>query len=89
MSTNISLTPELEQYAKGQVASGLYGSVSEFMRDAVRMHRRRNLENSLYIQALHEELAVASSEIDSGDISPLNMQDITKQAFQELDSENA
>ncbi len=88
MSTNISLTPELERYAKKQVSSGLYKSVSEFMRDAVRIHRERNLENTRYIQALDEELAAASAEIDRGDISPLNMQDITEQAFKEFDSEN-
>jgi|GEM_PF-399540 len=89
MSTNVSLTPELEQYAKAQVASGLYGSVSEFMRDAVRLHRERSLESKLYIQAMHSELTTAASEIDQGDVMPLIMDEITEQAFEELDSENA
>jgi len=88
MSTNVSLTPELEQYAKSQVASGLYGSVSEFMREAVRLHRERSLENTLYIQAMHSELTAAASEIDQGDIMPLDMDEITNKAFKELDSEN-
>mgnify|MGYP001800194721 CR=1 FL=1 len=35
MSTNISLTPELESYAKNQVENGLYGSISEFMCETV------------------------------------------------------
>ena len=87
VSTNISLTPELEQYAKSQVASGLYGSVSEFMRDAVRLHREKNLEHRLYLHAMHKELTSASQEIDRGDISLLNIQALTELAFDELDSD--
>ena len=83
MSTNISLTPELEQYAKDQVASGLYSSVSEFMREAVRMHREKNLEHRLYLQNMHKELETASREIDQGEISPLNMEEITEKALNE------
>lgn len=86
MSTNISLTPELEQYAKSQVASGLYGSVSEFMRDAVRLHRKKNLEHRIYLQEMQKELSLASQEIDRGDISELNIKELTEQAFKEMDS---
>ena len=89
MSTNISLTPELEQYAKNQVSSGLYTSVSEFMREAVRLHREKNLEHQLYLHEMHKELSTASAEIDRGEISPLNLQKLTEQAFSELDNESA
>ena len=74
MSTNISLTSELEQYVKNQVARGLYGSVSEFMRDAVRMHRQHNIEHNLYVNQLQGELAQAAQEIDRGKILPLYME---------------
>lgn len=87
MSTNISLTPELEQYAKSQVASGLYGSVSEFMRDAVRLHREKNLEHRLYLHEMHKELAQASAEIDQGKISPLNIKEMTEHVFSEQENE--
>ncbi|MDQ7073549.1 MAG: type II toxin-antitoxin system ParD family antitoxin [Gammaproteobacteria bacterium] len=89
MSTNISLTPELELYAKSQVASGLYNSVSEFMREAVRLHREKNIEHALYLQAMHKELSLAETEIDQGQLSSFNMQEITERAFNEMDSENA
>ncbi len=89
MSTNISLTPELEQYAKNQVSSGLYTSVSEFMREAVRLHREKNLEHRLYLYEMHKELSSASAEIDRGEISPLNIQQLTEQTFSELDDESA
>lgn len=81
MSTNVSLTPELEKYVKSKVEQGLYGSVSEFMRDAVRMYRRQDIE---YLQEMHTELDQAGAEIDRGEISPLNMQEITEQALKEL-----
>lgn len=89
MSTNISLTPELEQYAKNQVSSGLYTSVSEFMREAVRLHREKNLEHRLYLHEMRKELSSASTEIDRGEISPLNIQQLTEQTFSELDDESA
>lgn len=88
MSTNISLTPELEEYAKSQVSNGLYNSVSEFMREAVRMHRKENLEHQLYIRMMHKELAVAASEIDQDQISLLDMQTLTEQAFKEMEQED-
>ncbi len=83
MSTNISLTPELEEYAKDQVASGLYGSVSEFMREAVRMHRMVNLEHRLYIRELHNELTQAASEIDNNETEPHNMREIMDEVHSE------
>ncbi|NQY26421.1 MAG: type II toxin-antitoxin system ParD family antitoxin [Piscirickettsiaceae bacterium] len=89
MSTNISLTPELELYAKNQVSSGLYNSVSEFMREAVRLHREKNIERQLYLQAMHKELSLAEAEIDQGQLSSFNMQELTERAFNEIDSENA
>lgn len=87
MSTNISLTPELEEYARNQVTSGLYGSISEFMRDAVRMHREKNLEHRLYLHEMHKELAQASVEIDQGKISPLNIKEMTEHVFSEQENE--
>ncbi len=84
MSTNISLTPELEEYARNQVASGLYGSISEFMRSAVRTHRKQNIEHNIYLRDMHRELAQAEAEIDRGEISPLNMQEIIDEVDAEL-----
>ncbi|GAB4224134.1 MAG: hypothetical protein Tsb005_20780 [Gammaproteobacteria bacterium] len=42
---NISLTQELEQYVQSKVASGLYTSASEVIRESLRlMHRYENSE---------------------------------------------
>jgi antitoxin ParD1/3/4 len=37
MGTNVSLTPELERFAKEVVAEGRYNNVSEVVRDGLRL----------------------------------------------------
>ena len=81
MSTNVSLTPELEEYAKAKVQQGLYSSMSELVRDALRLLRKEDIE---YTQAMQAALKQAASEIDQGDISPLNMQEIIDEADPEF-----
>lgn len=73
MSTNVSLTPELEEYAKSKVAEGFYGSVSEVMRDALRLHRQRDVEFSSYIR---KELSTAEDDINEGKVSPYIMDEM-------------
>lgn len=84
MSTNISLTPELELYAKAQVESGLYGSISEFIREAIRMHRQKNWEHKLYLSELRIELEQASKDIEQDDISLLNMSQIIDESLEDI-----
>jgi len=79
MSTHISLSPELESYARKQVESGLYSSISEFIRDAIRTHQ--NLENKLYLREMHLELAKASKDVDQNKISPLKIKDILEESL--------
>ncbi len=73
MGTNVSLTPETEAYAKSLVASGFYNSISEVVRESLRLHRK--LEN-LYLQELHQELSLAADQIDNKQTESHDMQDI-------------
>ncbi len=77
MSTNISLTPELEKYAKSKVAQGIYGSVSELMREALRLLRKQDIE---YILELEIDLKKAAFEIDNGEIEPFEINSIIANA---------
>lgn len=43
---NVSLTPELEQYIRGKVESGLYGNASEVVREALRLLVGRETGNT-------------------------------------------
>jgi antitoxin ParD1/3/4 len=44
---NVSLTPELEQLVREKVASGLYQTASEVVRDALRLLKERDRYQSL------------------------------------------
>ncbi len=73
MSTNVSLTPDIEEYVKNLVASGFYGSISEVVSEALRLHRKHE---ELYLCDLHKALNIAADQIDRGQTEPHDMQEI-------------
>ena len=42
MGMNVNLTPQLEELVRAKVASGLYGSASEVVQDALRLMSERD-----------------------------------------------
>jgi antitoxin ParD1/3/4 len=58
MSTNVSLTPELETFARSCVESGRYNSVSEVVRSGLRLLQTREEERKKFdamLDAVQEE----------------------------------
>jgi antitoxin ParD1/3/4 len=58
MSTNVSLTPELESFAKSCVENGRYNSVSEVMRNALRLlqeKEEKHVRFNAMLDAVREE----------------------------------
>ena len=53
---NVSLTPELERLIDEKVASGLYDSASEVVRDALRLMRERDEVRVLAIEELRRDI---------------------------------
>lgn len=53
---NISLTPTLEKFVQDKVASGLYNSVSEVIREALRMMASREKISKERITQLNKEI---------------------------------
>ena len=53
---NISLTPTLEKYVQDKVASGLYNSVSEVIREALRMMASKDRISQERIAQLNKEI---------------------------------
>ncbi len=84
VSTNVSLTPEIEEYAQSQVASGFYKSISEFIRESIRLHRTRE---QFYIQELTKELSLAGDQIDNGQTNRHDMQSIMSEVLTERNTE--
>ena len=67
---NISLTKQLEELVKSKVESGLYGSASEVMREALRLLEERDRMRSLRLEDLRAEI---KRGLDSGEPTPLDM----------------
>jgi antitoxin ParD1/3/4 len=70
---NISLTPQLEALVKNKVESGLYGSASEVMRDALRLLEERDRRQFLRVEELRAEI---KKGLDSGESTPLDVDTI-------------
>lgn len=56
-NTSISLGDHFADYARRKVASGEYGSTSEVIRDALRLHEERAAFKAKLLEAIDEGLA--------------------------------
>ncbi len=81
---NISLTPQLEKIVKDKIASGLYGSASEVMREALRLLDEREQLQALRFQTLREEIRKG---LESGPATPLNIKEIKARGRRRLAEE--
>ena len=59
---NVSLTPELERIVNENVSSGLYGSASEVVREALRLLHERQLR----LADLRREIQIGIDDLDNG-----------------------
>ena len=62
MATNVSLTPELERFARDCVAEGRYNNVSEVVRAALRMLQEWEQQREQFTATLDEALEEADRE---------------------------
>jgi len=67
---NISLTPQLEDLVKKKVESGLYGSASEVMREALRLLEERDRFRAVRLEELRAEIREG---LESGTPTPLDI----------------
>ena len=75
---NISLTPELEQYIQEKVNSGFYTSVSEVIRESLRlMHTYDDLQRN-QINQLNQAIDVGMTQLKAGNKIP------AKESYQRL-----
>lgn len=77
---NVSLTPQLESFVKQKVAAGMYNSVSEVMREALRLLEERDALKSVKMEALRRDVHEGLSELDRGEGSPLDMDAVKARA---------
>ena len=63
---NVSLTPKLDELVQAKVASGLYNSASEVIREALRLLDERDRLREARIGKLRTELAVGLEQLERG-----------------------
>lgn len=73
---NVSLTPELERLVQEKVASGLYNSASEVVREALRILKERDELRSLALEDLKREISAGLDELDRGEAEVLDIEAI-------------
>ncbi len=62
MATNVSLTPELERFARECVAEGRYNNVSEVVRAALRMLQDWEQQREQFTASLREAVEEADRD---------------------------
>lgn len=62
MSTNVSLTPELERFAHECVAEGRYNDVSEVVRSAMRLLQEYEAQRRQFEESLDKAIEEADRE---------------------------
>lgn len=65
---NISLTPTLEEFVHQKVASGLYNSASEVVRESLRLLEEKEKYKQIKLQELRQEIQKGIDSADKGDL---------------------
>ena len=76
MSLNVSLPPELEKKVRQHVESGLYGSASEVIREALRLFEAYQEVRAANLAALRTEIEQGLADIQAGRMRELDMDEI-------------
>ena len=75
----VSLTPMLESYVKQKVEAGMYNSVSEVVREALRLLEEKDALQAIKREALKRDINLGLDSLNSGEGRPLNINSIKAQ----------
>ncbi len=73
MPMNVSLTPQLEEMVKKKVASGLYRSASEVVREALRLMEEQDRMRAIKLEPLRQDIR---NGLTSGESTPWDPEEI-------------
>ena len=65
---NVSLTPTLEDLVQQKVATGLYNSASEVIREALRLLEERDEMRKMKLGTLRKEISVGLGQLEHGEV---------------------
>ena len=81
MPMNVNLTPELEAMIRDKVATGLYTSASEVVREALRLMEEQDRIRQMRLEQLRRDIQAG---IDSGSAGVFSAADIKKRGRERL-----
>jgi antitoxin ParD1/3/4 len=76
MPINVSLTPQLEDMIRKKVASGLYNSASEVVREALRLMEEHDRIRAVKLEQLRQDIR---NGLNSGEPTPWDPEEIKRQ----------
>jgi antitoxin ParD1/3/4 len=79
MTLNVSLPAELESRVRAHVASGLYGSASEVIREALRLFEAYQSVQQSSIAALRTDIEQGMADVGAGHVTAMDMAAIKAQ----------
>ena len=79
MALNVSLPMELEARVREHVASGLYGSASEVIREALRLFEAYQSVQQSSLAALRADIAQGLADVKAGRVEPMDIATIKAQ----------
>ncbi len=77
---NVSLTNQLEFYVQQKVATGMYNSASEVIREALRLMAEKDSEQALKLAALRADVQQGLDSIAAGQAKPFDPAQIKTRA---------
>jgi antitoxin ParD1/3/4 len=89
MSLNVSLPPELEARVRQKVESGLYGSASEVIREALRLFEAYENARAATLTSLRADIAQGMADIDAGRVGETDPEEIKRRGRQLLQQRQA
>jgi antitoxin ParD1/3/4 len=84
VSLNVSLPVELENRVREHVASGLYGSASEVISEALRLFEAYQATQAGHLQALRSDIHQGLADVRSNRVSTLDVQALKQEGRKRL-----
>ncbi len=84
MSMNVSLPPELEARVRQRVESGMYGSASEVIREALRLFEAYEQVKTAKLDGLRQDIAKGLNDVKNGRVKEVDFESLKQQGRQSL-----
>lgn len=89
MSMNVSLPPELEARVRQRVESGMYGSASEVIREALRLFEAYEQVKISKLDSLRQDIAKGLSDVKNDRTREVDFEGLKQQGRQILQARKA